>query len=151
MILADGFWSGAGGAIIAAAIGVAGGVIGFVVQWLRDRRRIREEQRRRAQDLRDASRHMAQAFDSAASALRVARESGGSLDKWSNDDETLWPHVDRIRRDAGSELWNDIEKAVQSLKILRGEHRMNRLVAEQDCDDWSRSFADLAKQLRAAY
>jgi len=136
---------------VSAVIAVVGVLVGGLLQWRRNKETDQEERTRHAEELRGAARGIAEAFDGAASALRVARESHGSLRDWSNDDEALWTYVDRVRREATNELWTEIQRVSTSLKMLRGQQRQKRADPKEACDDFAQSFEDAAKHVRAAY
>src|SRR5438445_13321270 len=99
--LADGFWAGAGGAIIGAFVGAVVGLLGgFLIEVWRNKRKERNERQRAAQELVGSARAITAAFRNAASALRVASRSNGSLEGWADDDRRLQESLDGIRRDA---------------------------------------------------
>src|SRR5947208_3561066 len=111
MIIADDVWKGAGGPIVSGALTLGGVVIGLVVAGLQNRKKDRRDRKRREEELRGSARTVAAAFANAASALRVASKSAGSLDGWTTDDAALDKHVDLIRKNAPNKLWTQIEKA----------------------------------------
>jgi hypothetical protein len=153
-IVLGGFWSGGGGllgavgTVLAAAIGLVGG---WLLERKRNSREDKKEQVRRTEERRGAARGIADVFDSAAAALRVASKSHGSLKRFAYDEEALKADTNRIRRDVAADVWTEIQKIVESLTILRYEQGMNHSLPEEDCRELAQSFEDAAKKLRAAH
>jgi len=109
LIVAKDSWSGAGGELIAGAVALATAIAGYGARWWQSRTKEQKEQRDHRKEVRAAARGVEGAFERAAAALRVASDSGGSLDGWVEDDKSLEAHVDRIRREADSDLWREID------------------------------------------
>jgi hypothetical protein len=153
MSLADGFWTGAGGAIIGAFVGAVVGLVGgFLIEWWRNKKKEREEQKRRAEELLDSARVVATAFRNAAGALRVATGSNGSLDSWPpDDDRRLQEALDRIRRHAPRILWTQIEPRAAVLERLRNHQRANHTMPSDEADELSKRFDALARDVDKAF
>jgi hypothetical protein len=153
-IIFDSFWSGGGGLFGGMGV-VLGALIGVVGTMLVERKRSRREDKKerilRTEELRAAAMGIADVFDSAAGALRVARDSHGSLEHFAYDEEALKTDTDRVRRYAADDVWTRIQKVVKSLTYLRYEQGLNHFLQEEDCDELAQSFEDAAKKLRAAH
>ena len=117
----------------------------------RNKRKERNERQRAAQELVGSARAITAAFRNAASALRVASRSNGSLEGWADDDRRLQESLDGIRRDASGDLWAQIERFDTILKRLREEQREKHEMPSKEAGELSQGFEGVADAVNAAY
>jgi hypothetical protein len=153
VILAEWWSSGTSPQAIAAVIGAVVGLVGgFLLELWRNKVADKKDQESREEELRTAARSVAGAFTGAAAALRVAGRSNGSLNEWRKDDDTLSAHVDRIRRDASSERWTEIEKRLRLMDHLRDEQLHNRVLGStEDYTAFAESLEKTAEHVLAEW
>src|SRR5262249_27296373 len=111
LTLADGFWSGAGGPILRAIVGVGVTAAGGIARSLLTRRR-------ESRDLDGAKRTVADMFRSFASYMRGVSGAGESLSHLPTDDSSLQDARDLLRMRADRALWSRIANGFEAIGRL---------------------------------